>query len=86
MANNKGYWLIYDSYPETNENIIQQNMKEFNIPYEKARMLKKLAWDFGFEFVKRYHIQKNLTPKQVSIIQKIIALYYKIIAILKTEI
>lgn len=47
---------------------------------------KKLAWDFGFEFVKRYHIQKNLTPKQVSIIQKIIALYYKIIEILKTEI
>lgn len=44
---------------------------------------KKLAWDFGFQSVKRYHIDKLLSQKQRTIIQQIITLFYKIIAILK---
>ena len=44
MDNKKGYFVIYDSYsePETNEAIIQENMKEFNLPRETASFLKRL--------------------------------------------
>ena len=53
------FWLIYDSYPETNEEIVQQNMKEFNLPREKVLHLKKLDWSYDFGIAKRYAITKH---------------------------
>ena len=45
--------------------------------------IKYLAWDFGFKYVKRIHLDINTVPEQISIIQQIINLYWKIISILK---
>ena len=44
-------------------------------------VVKKFAWDFGFYFVKRIHIEPNRTPQQISILQKILDLIGKILNI-----
>jgi hypothetical protein len=47
--------------------------------YDPTR--KKLALNFGFKYVKRIHIEKNLdpTPEQISIFQRILDLIVKIL-------
>jgi len=73
--NKKGYWLILDSYPETNEEVIQQNMKEFNLPRETAKLVKKLAWNYPFFFAKNYFIDKAPEKKSFTLIKSLIKLF-----------
>lgn len=59
------YWIIKDSYPEDNEEIIQENMAEFNLPREKAAFIKKLDWNYPLYFAKRYVITKAIQKKSL---------------------
>ena len=47
--------------------------------------LKKLAWDFKFDFVLRYHIDKKKEKEQLTIMQNILSLIQKIISIIMNE-
>ena len=63
MDYKKGYWIIEDTYPETNESIIQANMKELGISREQATFIKLLEWDYPFQMAKVYFVEEIKVKK-----------------------
>lgn len=82
------YFLIYDSYPEGDEAVIQKYMQEFSLPRETAVFLKKIRWEEKFPGEtdlrfrgKRYWLAPGL-PKQVSLLTQILELWKKVVALI----
>jgi len=73
-AGKDGDWVVIFGY---------EDGKYWKALTSYSPVVKKLAWDFGFYWVKRIHIEKvDELRRKVSILQQIVILYKKIIELL----